>query len=122
FAILVIMLILIAIYHAIMRTEAMEGHTFLWFALDSPDYILPLIAGAATFAQQKLMMTGSASAQNPQMIAMLYLMPLMITVCAFFFPSTLALYCVFGNCFMVTQTIFIRKPMMKDANTGGDKK
>src|SRR5699024_5796107 len=33
--------ILIAIYHAIMRTEAIEGHTFLWFALDSPDYILP---------------------------------------------------------------------------------
>src|SRR5699024_11798287 len=68
--------ILIAIYHAIMRTEAIEGHTFLWFALDSPDYILPLIAGAATFAQQKLMMAGSASAQNPQMVAMLYLMPI----------------------------------------------
>lgn len=114
--------ILIAIYHAIMRTEAMEGHTFLWFALDSPDYILPLIAGAATFAQQKLMMAGSASAQNPQMVAMLYLMPIMITVFAFFFPSALALYWVVGNCFMVAQTIFIRKPMMKDANTGGDKK
>src|SRR5699024_1467702 len=114
--------ILIAIYHAIMRTEAIEGHTFLWFALDSPDYILPLIAGAATFAQQKLMMAGSASAQNPQMVAMLYLMPIMITVFAFFFPSALALYWVVGNCFMVAQTIFIRKPMMKDANTGGDKK
>lgn len=114
--------ILIAIYHAIMRTEAIQGHTFLWFALDSPDYILPLIAGAATFAQQKLMMSGSASAQNPQMVAMLYLMPIMITVFAFFFPSALALYWVVGNCFMVAQTIFIRKPMMKDANTGGDKK
>src|SRR5699024_12265641 len=80
--------------------------------LDSPDYILPLIAGAATFAQQKLMMAGSASAQNPQMVAMLYLMPIMITVFAFFFPSALALYWVVGNCFMVAQTIFIRKPMM----------
>lgn len=114
--------ILIAIYHAIMRTEAIQGHTFLWFALDSPDYVLPIIAGAATFAQQKLMMSGSASAQNPQMVAMLYLMPIMITVFAFFFPSALALYWVVGNCFMVAQTIFIRKPMMKDADTGGDKK
>lgn len=114
--------ILIAMYHAIMRTEAIEDHTFLWFALDSPDYVLPIIAGAATFLQQKLMMAGSPAAQNPQMVAMLYLMPIMITVFAFFFPAALALYWVVGNIFMVAQTLFIRKPMMKDASTGGDKK
>lgn len=114
--------ILIAMYHAIMRTEAIQGHTFLWFALDSPDYVLPLIAGAATFLQQKLMMAGSPAAQNPQMVAMLYIMPIMITVFAFFFPAALALYWVVGNIFMVAQTLFIRKPMMKDASTGGDKK
>src|SRR5699024_3783905 len=47
--------VLIAIYHAILRTDAIQGHTFLWFSLYSPDYILPLIAGGATFLQQKLM-------------------------------------------------------------------
>lgn len=114
--------ILIAMYHAIMRTEAIKGHEFLWFALGSPDYVLPLIAGAATFLQQKLMMAGSPAAQNPQMVAMLYLMPIMITVFAFFFPAALALYWVVGNIFMVAQTLFIRKPMMKDADVGGDKK
>jgi len=114
--------ILIAMYHAIMRTDAIQNHTFLWFALDSPDYVLPLIAGAATFLQQKLMMAGSPAAQNPQMVAMLYIMPIMITVFAFFFPAALALYWVVGNIFMVAQTLFIRKPMMKDASTGGDKK
>jgi len=115
--------ILIAMYHAIMRTEEIQGHTFLWFALDSPDYVLPLIAGAATFLQQKLMMAGSAAAQNPQMVAMLYMMPIMITIFAFFFPAALALYWVVGNVFMVAQTLFIRKPMMKDgAGTGGEKK
>lgn len=114
--------ILIAMYHAIMRTDAIQNHTFLWFALDSPDYILPLIAGAATFFQQKLMMAGSPASQNPQMVAMLYIMPIMITVFAFFFPAALALYWVVGNIFMVAQTLFIRTPMMKDANTGGDKK
>ncbi len=114
--------ILIAMYHAIMRTHAIQGHEFLWFALDSPDYVLPLIAGAATFLQQKLMMAGSPAAQNPQMVAMLYIMPIMITVFAFFFPAALALYWVVGNIFMVAQTLFIRKPMMKDASTGGDKK
>lgn len=67
------------------------------------------------------MMAGSPAAQNPQMMVMLYVMPIMITVFAFFFPAALALYWVVGNVFMVAQTVFIRKPMMKDSNTGGDK-
>ncbi len=114
--------ILIAIYHAIMRTQEIQGHTFLWFALDSPDYILPIIAGAATYLQQKFMMAGSPAAQNPQMVAMLYIMPIMIAVFAFFLPAALALYWVVGNIFMIGQTLLIRKPMMKDPSTGGEKK
>lgn len=116
--------ILIAIYHAIMRTEAIQTHTFLWFQLGEADpfFILPIVAGGATFLQQKLMMAGSPASQNPQMMVMLYVMPIMITVFAMFFPSALALYWVVGNVFMVAQTLFIRKPMMKDASTGGDKK
>lgn len=124
FPILIQMPILIAMYHAIMRTEAIkQSGDFLWFSLNSPDYILPIIAGAATFLQQKLMMAGnSAAAQNPQMVAMLYMMPIMITVFAFFFPAALALYWVVGNIFMVAQTLLIRRPMMKNASTGGDQK
>ena len=114
--------VLIAMYHAIMRTEAIKSGSFLWFELGSTDPILPILAGAATFAQQKLMMSGSPTADNPQMKVMLYLMPVMITVFAFFFPSALALYWVVGNIFMVIQTIFIRKPMMKKAAAGGDNK
>ena len=114
--------ILIAMYHAIMRTAEIKLGTFLWFELGSPDYILPIIAGLATFFQQKLMMANNASAQNPQMVAMLYMMPIMITVFAFFFPAALALYWVVGNLFMVVQTLFIRNPMVKEASTGGDEK
>ncbi|MGP4107802.1 YidC family membrane integrase SpoIIIJ [Virgibacillus sp. L01] len=116
--------ILIAIYHAIMRTEAIQTHTFLWFQLGQADpfFILPIVAGGATFLQQKLMMAGSPASQNPQMMVMLYVMPIMITVFAMFFPSALALYWVVGNIFMVAQTLFIRKPMMKNASTGGDEK
>ncbi|MUK88134.1 YidC family membrane integrase SpoIIIJ [Ornithinibacillus sp. L9] len=115
--------ILIAIYHAIMRTTEIQTHSFLWFELGAPDpyFILPLVAGAATWFQQKLMMAGSPAAQNPQMMVMLYVMPIMIGVFAIFFPAALALYWVVGNIFMVVQTIFIRKPMM-NVSTGGDKK
>ncbi len=115
--------ILLAMYHAIMRTEEISTHSFLWFELGSPDpiFLLPLIAGGATFIQQKLMMAGSPAANNPQMAVMLYVMPIMIGVFAIFFPAALALYWVVGNVFMVIQTIFIRKPMMKEV-VGGDKK
>ncbi|GAA0415704.1 MAG: YidC family membrane integrase SpoIIIJ [Bacillota bacterium] len=116
--------ILIAMYHAIMRTESIKTHSFLWFELGAPDpfFILPIIAAAATWFQQKLMMSGSPAAQNPQMMVMLYVMPIMIGVFAIFFPAALALYWVVGNIFMVAQTLFIRKPMMADKSNGGDKK
>ncbi len=116
--IVVQMPILIGFYHAIMRTAEIQTHTFLWLELGSPDPFLAILTAATTFLQQKLMMAGGAAAQNPQMQMMLYIMPLMIGTFAFFFPSALALYWIVGNVVMILQTIFIRKPMMKDA-TGG---
>lgn len=125
--ILVQMPILIAMYHAIVRTEEISNYSFLWFQLGSPDYILPFLTAGFTFLQSKLMMSTNTSAnQNPQvamqMKMMLYVMPIMIGVMAFFFPAALALYWVTGNIFMVIQTIFINKPMMAKNNTGGVKK
>lgn len=115
--------ILIAMFHAITRTAEISTHNFLWFELGSTDPILPVITGVTTWLQQKLMMAGSPASQNPQMMVMLWVMPIMIGVFAFFFPAALALYWVIGNFFMIAQTLFIRKPMMaKSANTGGVKK
>ncbi|WP_407272307.1 YidC family membrane integrase SpoIIIJ [Radiobacillus sp. PE A8.2] len=118
--------ILIAFYHAIMRTFEIKQHSFLWFQLGEPDpfFILPIVAAGATFLQQKLMMSGTPKSDNPmaaQMQMMLYMMPIMIGVVAIFFPSALALYWVVGNIFMVLQTLFIRRPMMKNVDTGGSK-
>jgi YidC/Oxa1 family membrane protein insertase len=130
FPILIQMPILIAFYHAIIRTAAINPDVdpaytgspqdFLWFELGSADpyFILPLIAGATTFIQQKMMMVQD----NPQMRALLYIMPIMIMAFAAFFPSALALYWVIGNLFMIIQTYFITGPNVgkgKDAITGG---
>ncbi|WP_273753212.1 YidC family membrane integrase SpoIIIJ [Alkalicoccobacillus gibsonii] len=100
--------ILLALYHAIMRTTEIKGNTFLWFTLDVPDpiFLLPIIAGGATFIQQKMMMVQN----NPQMKILLYLMPIMITVFGFFLPSAVILYWVVGNVFMIAQTYFITGP------------
>lgn len=126
FPLIIQMPILIGFYHAISRTREIANHDFLWFDLGSPDpiYLLPLIAGATTFIQQKIMMAGTAN-QNPQMAMMLWIMPVMIIVFAINFPAALSLYWVVGNIFMIVQTYFIKGPDLKKAaagNAGGAKK
>ncbi|WP_067840385.1 YidC family membrane integrase SpoIIIJ [Amphibacillus sediminis] len=116
--------ILIGLYQSIMRTPGLQDGSFLWFELSQPDpfYILPIVAAAATFLQQKLTMAGTNSTQNagsPQMTMMLYMMPIMIGAMSMFFPAALSLYWVVGNVFMVLQTIFIRKPFKFQQQAGG---
>lgn len=122
--ILVQMPILIAFYQAIRKTPQIQEHTFLWFSLGSPDYVLPVIAALATFVQQKLML-GRTGNTNPQMAMMTYLMPIMIGVFGMFLPSALTLYWVIGNCFMIGQIFIIYKkpiPKLEPGETGGSKK
>ncbi|WP_307152217.1 YidC family membrane integrase SpoIIIJ [Robertmurraya andreesenii] len=127
FPILIQMPILIGFYHAINRTREIAEHSFLWFDLGSPDpyYILPFVAGATTFIQQKMMMAGTAN-QNPQMAMMLWMMPIMIIIFAIKFPAALSLYWVVGNIFMIVQTYFIKGPDLKEqketSKAGGAKK
>lgn len=127
FPILIQMPILIGFYHAINRTREIAEHSFLWFDLGSPDpyYILPLVAGATTFIQQKMMMAGTAN-QNPQMAMMLWMMPIMIIIFAIKFPAALSLYWVVGNIFMIVQTYFIKGPDLREqketSKAGGAKK
>ncbi|MCL1632209.1 YidC family membrane integrase SpoIIIJ [Sporolactobacillus sp. CPB3-1] len=106
--ILIQMPILFAFYQAIMRTEEIKTQSFLWFQLGNADpfYILPIIAAATTFLQQKIMM-GRMGNSNPQMAMMLYVFPIMIAIPALYFPSALALYWVVGNIFMIFQTYII---------------
>lgn len=124
--IIVQMPILLAFYHAIMRTAELRSHEFLWFTLGEPDpiYLLPILTAGFTFLQQKIMMQGMNTQQAnnpmmPQMTMMLYIMPIMIGVFALFLPSALALYWVVGNIFMVLQTLLVRNPMMNKENEAG---
>lgn len=125
FPILIQMPILIGFYHAISRTRVIADDSFLWFGLGNADPILAVLAGITTFAQQKLAMAGAAG-QNPQMKMMLYMMPIMIMVFAFTFPSALSLYWVVGNIFGIAQTYFIKGPDLnkgkQTGNAGGAKK
>lgn len=108
--ILIQMPILLGFYHAIMRTEEIKGHSFLWFELASPDpfFILPILAGVTTFIQQKVMTKGQP--YNPQLAVMLWMMPIMIIIFALFVPAALALYWLVGNIFSIIQSYFIKTP------------
>jgi YidC/Oxa1 family membrane protein insertase len=88
---LVQMPILIAFYHAIIRTPEIKTHTFLWMSLGEKDpyYILPILAAVTTYLQQKMM--GAAVQNNPQMQMMTVMMPLMILAIAVTLPSALSL-------------------------------
>lgn len=115
FPILIQMPILIAFYNAILRTQEISTHSFLWFQLGDPDpvFLLPIIAGITTFIQQKIMMAGNAQAQMPQMQMMLWLMPIMIVIFAFNLPAALPLYWIVGNIFMIIQTMLVKGPELK---------
>lgn len=113
--------ILMAFYHAIMRTSEISEHAFLWFDLGAKDpyFILPVVAAAATFIQQKIVMRGQMD--NPQMKILLYVMPIMILVFAVTLPSALSLYWVVGNIFSIVQSLFIHAPNIQTAPSGGMK-
>jgi len=69
---------------------------FLWIEnLGEPDlWILPILAGAATFVQQKVTMGGqtTAGAAQSQQKMMLYVMPVFMAWISRSFPAGLALY------------------------------
>lgn len=104
--------IIMAFYFAIIRTEEIRAHEFLWFNLGQPDYVLPVIAAITTFFQFKMSMSQMQQMPtvegmpNPMNI-LLYIMPVMIIIAGVTLPSALSLYWVIGNIFMIIQTYFV---------------
>lgn len=109
--------ILLGFYQAIMRTEELKGNSFIWFELASPDpyFLLPILAGVSTFIQQKVMTKGQEG--NPQIVMMLWLMPVMIIIFSLYLPSALPLYWIVGNIFSIIQSYFIQTPEITNITT-----
>ena len=103
--------ILIALYQAIWRTQALKTGSFLWLQLGSKDpyYVLPILAAIFTFASSWLAMK-SQPEQNGMTTSMTYLMPVVILITAINVPSALSLYWVISNAFQVGQTLLLQNP------------
>lgn len=100
--------ILFGFYQAIMRNPHIADSSFLYMQLGKPDpyLILPILAAITTYLQ--LLVTGSGD--NPQMRILMFIMPVMIFVFAYSFPSALSLYWFFGNILTILQYVLIFKP------------
>ena len=84
-----------------------KDSSFLWMRLADPDpfYILPVLNGAVSFLQQKLMGTSD----NAQMKNMMYVFPIMMIVISYKMPSGLQIYWLTSSLIAVIQQYFIMK-------------
>jgi len=86
---------------------------FLWFVLDKPDHlfgafgILPILAGATQWVQQRMMMQPTSDPQQRSTQQIMQFMPLMIVFFALQYPSGLALYWVTSTTYAIVMQYFI---------------
>lgn len=100
--------ILFALFGVLRSGIIPADSSFLWLKLTDKDpyYILPILNGAVSFFQQKLM--GSADS-NPQMKNMMYIFPIMMIYISYRMPSGLQLYWLTSSILAVVQQYFIMK-------------
>ena len=100
--------ILFALFGVLRSGIIPKDSSFLWLKLTDPDpfYILPVLNGAVSFLQQKLM--GSADS-NPQMKNMMYVFPIMMIMISYKMPSGLQVYWLTSSILAVVQQYFIMK-------------
>ncbi|AEH48127.1 membrane protein insertase YidC [Parageobacillus thermoglucosidasius] len=113
--------IFMALYYAILRTQEIKLHSFLWVQLGhrDPYFILPILASLTTFISLRLS-PSMTEEQMPQMAMMSYIMPIMIFIGASSVPSALSLYWVVGGCFSIIQSLILRMQLkaVKAAENG----
>ena len=97
--------ILWALFGVLRKEGVVPDEAFLCFSLVTPDpfFILPILNGAVSFIQQKLMGTNS----NPQMKNMMYIFPIMMIFISYKMPGGLQLYWLTSSVTGVIQQYFV---------------
>lgn len=103
--------ILMALFQALTRVDALKVGQFLWLNLGEKDsyYVLPILAALFTYFSMWLS-NKAALEKNMATTVMTYLMPLMIFWFAVNAASGVALYWVVSNAFQVVQTLLLNNP------------
>jgi YidC/Oxa1 family membrane protein insertase len=98
-----------ALYTVIQTAVELYHTPFLWYRdLSAPDpyFILPLVLGATSFVQQKLMPQQVDMAQQKMM---LYFMPLLFTVMMLFLPAGLGIYMLTNSLLGIAQQQLVER-------------
>ena len=97
--------ILWALFGVLRKEGVVPDEAFLWFSLVTPDpfFILPILNGAVSFIQQKLIGTNS----NPHMKNMMYIFPIMMIFISYKMPGGLQLYWLTSSVTGVIQQYFV---------------
>ena len=106
---LIQMPIIMGLYFAILYSEEIKTHSFLWFDLGTPDFAMTIIAGVVYFIQAQVSLSTVPEAQKQQMKLMIYISPIMIVIISFTSMAALPLYWTVGGLFLIIQTFIGRK-------------
>ena len=98
--------VLIAMYWVLYESVELRQAPFFGWVQDlsamDPFFILPILMGISTYAQQLL----SPTPPDPMMARMMKMMPIMFTVLFMFFPAGLVLYWLVNNLLSMAQQWF----------------
>ena len=108
--------VLIAMYWVLYESVELRQAPFFGWVHDlsamDPFFILPILMGISTYAQQLL----SPTPPDPMMARMMKMMPIMFTVLFMFFPSGLVLYWLVNNLLSMAQQWFTNYRIEKADN------
>ncbi|APR79573.1 Inner membrane protein translocase component YidC, long form [Minicystis rosea] len=98
-----------ALYTALQTAVQLYHVPFLWFPdLTAPDrfFIIPIVLGASSFLQQKLM---PAQGDPQQQKMMLYMMPAIFTFMMLFLPVGLGVYMLTNSLLAIAQQLLVER-------------
>ncbi|MFL5562301.1 MAG: YidC/Oxa1 family insertase periplasmic-domain containing protein [Gemmatimonadaceae bacterium] len=114
---LIPMPILFALFYVFQNTIEFRGVPFLWLpdiSLKDPYYILPVLMGLSMFVLSWIGMRNAPP--NPQTKMMAYIMPVVMTVIFFRFPSGLNLYYTVQNLVTIPQQWLLSKERARSSS------
>lgn len=101
--------ILSGLYTAIRLTPELSTHSFWWFQLGKPDWIMAVLVAILYLAQAKIAQYNMTEEQRKQMAIMSYISPLMMLFFSFSAPAAMPLYWMASGSFLLLQTLLFRK-------------
>ncbi|WPP43424.1 membrane protein insertase YidC [Paenibacillus hunanensis] len=107
--------ILSGMYTAIRLTPELSTHSFLWFKLGHPDWIMAIIVAALYLVQAKLSQKTMTPEQQKQMALMAYISPIMMAFFSFSAPAAMPLYWMVSGTFLILQTLLFQRMYPVDA-------